>query len=150
MDSYEQYEQDCERIRKDNETLLVEFEKWLTEKDLTQKTIDKHVYNVEFYINKFLLYEEAIDAADGSGEIGYFLGYWFIKKAMWSSKASIKSNAASLKKFYQFMLEKGNVTKEAYDYLNERIKEEMQEWLDTIDRYDDPEIEDMGEVWGFK
>jgi len=45
------------------------------------------------------------------------------------------------------MLEKGNVTKETSDYLNESIKEEMQEWLDTMDRYDDPEIEDMGEIF---
>ncbi len=31
-----------------------------------------------------------------------FLGYWFIKKAMWSSPVQIKSNAASLKKFFTF------------------------------------------------
>jgi hypothetical protein len=36
-----------------------------------------------------------------------FLGYWFIKKAMWAKQSAIKSNAASLKKFYTFMHEKG-------------------------------------------
>ncbi len=100
------------------------------------------------YIDEFLLYEEAIDASDGVYEIDYFLGFWFIKKAMWASKSTIKSNATSIKKFYEFMLEKGNIDKEDYIELKEEIKNNMQEWLDTMDRYDDPEIEDMEEVWG--
>jgi intergrase/recombinase len=148
MDSYEQYKQDCERIREDNEKILTEFEKWLSDKKLSPKTIANHCDNVEFYINEFLLHEEAIDASDGVYEIGHFLGFWFIKKAMWASKSSIKSNATSLKKFYEFMLEKGNIDEEAYYELKEEIKTNMQEWLDTMDRYDDPEIEDMEEVWG--
>ncbi len=148
MDSYEQYEQDCERIRGDNEKLLAEFEKWLSDKKLSPKTIANHYDNVEFYIDEFLLYEEAIDASDGVYEIDYFLGFWFIKKAMWASKSTIKSNATSIKKFYEFMLEKGNIDKEDYIELKEEIKNNMQEWLDTMDRYDDPEIEDMEEVWG--
>ena len=148
MDSYEQYEQDCERIRGDNEKLLAEFEKWLSDKKLSPKTIANHYDNVEFYIDEFLLYEEAIDASDGVYEIDYFLGFWFIKKAMWASKSTIKSNATSIKKFYEFMLEKGNIDKEDYIELKEEIKNNMQEWLDTMDRYDDPEIEDIEEVWG--
>ena len=147
MDSYEQYEKDCERIRKDNEKILSEFEKWLSDKDLSKKTIANHCNNVDFYINEFLLYEEAIEASDGIYEIGYFLGFWFIKKAMWASKSTIKGNATSFKKFYEFMLDKGKIDKEDYIELKEVIKNNMQEWLDTMDRYDDPEIEDMEEVW---
>ena len=147
MDSYEQYEKDCERIRKDNEKILSEFEKWLSDKDLSKKTIANHCNNVDFYINEVLLYEEAIEASDGIYEIGYFLGFWFIKKAMWASKSTIKGNATSIKKFYEFMLDKGKIDKEDYIELKEVIKNNMQEWLDTMDRYDDPEIEDMEEVW---
>ena len=147
MDSYEQYEKDCERIRKDNEKILSEFEKWLSDKDLSKKTIANHCNNVDFYINEFLLYEEAIEASDGIYEIGYFLGFWFIKKAMWASKSTIKGNATSIKKFYEFMLDKGKIDKEDYIELKEVIKNNIQEWLDTMDRYDDPEIEDMEEVW---
>ena len=148
MDSYEQYEKDCARIRQDNEVLLKDFANWLSDKKMSPKTIAKHCRNLDFYLNVFLLYEEAIDAADGIYEISDFLGYWFIKKAMWASKASIKGNATSIKKFYEFMLEKGNVDKEDFIELKEEIKNSMQDWLDTLDRYDDPEIEDMEDVWG--
>jgi len=148
MDSYEQYEQDCERIIKDNEKLLNEFEKWLSDKKLSPKTIANHRNNVDFYINTFLLHEEAIDASDGVYEVDLFLGFWFIKKAMWASKSTIKNNATSIKKFYEFMLEKGNIDEEAYKELKEEIKTNMREWLDTMDRYDNPDIDDMEEVWG--
>jgi site-specific recombinase XerD len=148
MDSYEQYEQDCARIRKDNEIILADFRKWLSAKELSSKTIESHLENIDFYINEFLLYEEATDASEGVCQIDLFLGFWFIKKAMWASKNSIKSNASSIKKFYEFMLENDQIDEEKYNELKEEIKTNMQDWLDTMDRYDDPEIEDMEEIWG--
>ncbi len=147
MDSYEQYEQKCKKIRKDNESILNDFQKWLSDRKLSKKTMRKHISNVEFYINDFLLYEDAIEASDGTSEVGTFLGYWFIKKAMWANKTAIKENAASLKKFYQFMLEKRKISKESFEDMKETIKEEMPEWLATMERYDNPDIEDMEEVW---
>jgi len=148
MTSYEQYEKDCKRIREENESLLNDFKKWLSDKKLSKKTIDKHVSNVDFYINDFLLYEDAIEAADGVSSIGMFLGYWFIRKAMWASKSAIKQNAASLKKFYEFMLERRKIAKESFEHLKETIKEDMPEWTATMERYDNPDIEDPEEIWG--
>jgi len=148
MNDYAKYEKECERIRKENDKLLSDFEKWLSDKNLSEKTIDNHVSNVDFYINDFLLYEDAIKAAEGTTEIGMFLGYWFIKKATWSSQSAIKQNAASLKKFYQFMYEQGKISKDLLSDMKDRIKEGMPEWLATMDRYDNPDIEDMEDVWG--
>lgn len=148
MGDYEQYEADRARIRESNEKLLDEFANWLQQSGLSSKTIKKHVENVDFYINEFLLYEDAVEPQDGVLDVGMFLGYWFIRKAMWASKSSIKGNAASLKKFYKFLHERGMVSKEDLDLLKELIKEEMPDWLATLSRYDDPSITDMGEVWG--
>lgn len=148
-DDYAQYEEDCEAIRAENEGLLEEFAASLRQANLKEATIKGHISNIDFYINEFLLYEDAIDAADGTEEIGYFLGDWFIRKALWASPAQIRSNAASLKKFYAFMNEKGLVDDEALVAMNEQIKQEMPEWLATMERYDDPDIDDMDEVWGY-
>lgn len=145
---YEQYEADCERIREANEALLEDFENWLQASGLSKRTINKHVENVDFYINEFLLYEDAIEAPDGVSDVGMFLGYWFIRKAAWSSESSIRGNAASLKKFYTFLHERGMVTQDDLDMLKEEIKEEMPEWLATQERYSDLSITDMSEVWG--
>lgn len=150
MSSYKKYEQDCKRIRSVNSELIEDFKTWLITKKLSPKTVEKHLSNVDFYINEFLLYEDAIEAKNGVGSVSMFLGYWFIRKAIWASQSSIKENASSLKKFYQYMFEKGFIEQQDLDELKLTIKEEMPEWLATVRRYDDPNIEDMEEVWGFK
>jgi hypothetical protein len=50
MDDYEKYEADCKKIRKSNEKLLLEFEKWLALSGLSAKTISNHRSNIDFYI----------------------------------------------------------------------------------------------------
>ena len=141
-DEYEKYEIACRRIRDDNEVLLGDFQDWLVEKGLGAKTIDNHVSNADFYINQFLLYTDPIAAKDGADEIGMFLGYWFIRKALRASKGTIRGFAATLKKFYAFLQEKGLVEKETLDSMREEIKECMDQWLATLERYDDPEDDD--------
>lgn len=148
MNDYEEYEAACEQIREENEALLDEFEEWLEQKKLNPKTIRRHAENVDFYINEFLLYEDAVEAKNGPVHIGMFLGYWFIRKAMWASPAQIKANAASLKKFYVFMQEKGEIDLKKLELMKATIKKRMPEWLARMERYDDPDIDDMSEVWG--
>ena len=143
MDDYEKYEDDCKTIREANKVLLSDFEEWLKSSGLSKKTIDSHLSNIDFYVNEYLLYEDAAEAKDGIGAIGMFLGYWFIKKAMWASQSSIKGNATSLNKFYAFMYEKGLIDKEDLVDLKDTIKEGMPEWLATLERYDDPSVEDV-------
>jgi site-specific recombinase XerD len=143
MNVYEQYEEDCKRIREANERLLNDFGAWLKLSGLSEKTINNHISNIDFYINEYLLYEGATEAKDGVNTVGMFLGYWFIRKAMWASASSIRGNAASLKKFYAFLQEKRLIDKEDLNDLEKEIKEDMPEWLATIARYDDPSVEDV-------
>ena len=147
-DEYQKYEQACERIKKENANLLKQFDQWLSGKKLAEKTVRRHVQNAEFYINTFLLYEEAIPANEGASQISMFLGYWFIRKAMWASPGAIRENAASMKKFYTFLQEQGKISVEALQDLKETVKEGMSEWVGTVERYDDPDITDPEEIWG--
>jgi len=143
MDDYEKYESECEGIRKANERLLGEFGISLRSSGLSKNTINNHLSNIDFYINEYLLYEDGTEVRDGIDAVGMFLGYWFIKKAMWSTQSSIKNNAASFKKFYTFMYEKGLIDKDDLADLKKTIKEGMPEWLTTLKRYDDPSVEDI-------
>lgn len=147
-DEYQKYERACKPIQKNNAKLLEQFDQWLSGKGLSEKTVRRHVGNADFYINTFLLYEDAIPAKDGASHISMFLGYWFIRKAMWASPSAIRENAASLKKFYTFMREQGQIDPEELQDLKETIKEEMPEWVGTVERYDDPDITDPNEIWG--
>jgi intergrase/recombinase len=144
MSDYDEYEANCKKIRVNNKIILDEFETWLKSADISNKTVSNHVSNIDFYINEYLLYEDTIEAKDGIQEVSMFFGDWFIRKAVWASQASIKSNAASLKKFYTFLLEKGIIEKEDLLELAETIKDEMPEWLATVKQYNDQlDIEDF-------
>jgi site-specific recombinase XerD len=144
MEDYELYEIESKKIRKENVKILENFESYLKEKNLSKNTIEKHLHNVRFYINEYLHYEEPTNASKGIDRIGYFLGDWFIRKAMWSSVAAIKENITSLKHFYTFLNSIGEIDSDQLIELKEEIKENKNEWYEASQQYDDPDsgIED--------
>ena len=112
---YESYLRECKRIRSSNKKILSLFKLWLKKSGVAKKTISNHINNIDFFINECLLYEEPNEPETGVTTINYFLGYWFIRKAMWASESTIRSNSASLKKFYTFMHEVDRVSKHDLD-----------------------------------
>ena len=76
---------------------------------------------------------------EGVYMIDMFLGYFFIRKCMWSTPASIKSTAASIKKFYKCMLDHGKIEKEDYNSLCSEIKEGMSDWQADCAQFNDPD-----------
>ena len=50
------YENEVNKNVKRNEKFLLEYEKYLEDKGSTDKTIKKHVSNMEFFLNDFLNY----------------------------------------------------------------------------------------------
>ncbi len=146
MTEYEDYDELCNEIREENQVLLSGFESWMSENGLSKSTVKKHKENIDFYINDFMLYEDPIPATEGIDKVGEFLGYWFIRKAMWASESSVRSNARSIKKFYDFMMERGKVEAEAVKDMKKRVKEELPEWVAAVGRYDDPSIA-VEDVW---
>lgn len=134
MDDYDKWEQECEEVRKENGALLNNFEQWLTAKGLKPKTIRNHVGNVDFYINEYLLYYDPITRPEhGVSAILGFFEDWFPRKALWANPTNVKGTAASLKKFYQFLFEKGTVEKEDLHDLKEEIKASLPDWVEAAE-----------------
>ena len=137
---FEEYEEKCKLIKQENESLLEMFEKDL--EGLNQKTINRHLTNVDFYINTYLLREDAYDFTHGIWDIDDYLGYFFIRKCMWSTPGTIKKTAASIKKFYKSMLIHDYIKTTDYKNLCLIIKEEMDEWQEDCRKYNE-DIDDM-------
>ena len=125
MNEHEEYERNCSAIREENVTLLDGFETWMTSNGLSGATAKKHRENIDFYINEYLLYDSQKHASEGVDEVGMFLGYWFIRKAMWANVASPRTNSTSLKKVYDFMLEHGEVEPEEVKEMNRENQERL-------------------------
>lgn len=146
MDEYEKFESECEKVRTQNRNVLDGFQKYLELRNLSEKTINKHVYNIDFYINDFLLYEEPLKPEEGIYKLDYFFGFWFIKKALWASVTSIKENITSLKHFYTYLHQNGGVTSEELYEMKQDIKEKKDDWFEALRAYDDPGT-DLSELW---
>jgi site-specific recombinase XerD len=147
LDEDSDYEIKCQQIRKENAALLGEFSRWLEEAGLAAATARSHRSNLDFYLNHFLLYADTLTPAEGVCYVGEFLGDWFIHKAMWSNKTTVKSNAASLKKFYAFMAERELIKPEEFASLKQQIKEELPDWLGAVERYNDPDVDLLEDGW---
>jgi hypothetical protein len=147
MDEYEKYELECRKRKEENHAFLIGFTRYLKNKKFAKRTIDKHVRNIDFYINDFLLYESPKKASEGVSQLDYFLGFWFIRKAMWASPDTIKENIASLKHFYSYMNKIGQVTEKEVFNMEEEIKECKSHWIETVKKYDDPDF-DSEDIWG--
>lgn len=136
---YESYEKACKKIHQENETYLDLFETDLILSGLSEKTIYRHLKNVDFYINTFLLREEPRPMTDGTSYLSCFLGNFFIRKCMWSTPGNIKTNATSIKKFYKCMLDHKKIDKDSYDYLCRDIKDNLITWQTDCEIYNDPD-----------
>lgn len=126
-----------------NKKFIKEFEEWLKEKSLSDKTIKKHISNVDIFINDYLNYYDIETAEEGINSVYSFLSGWFIEKCMWTTPYTTKEEAASIKKFYAYMSEKGYVEKEDYKFLCEELKDSMDEILDTLEAFDNGTYYDM-------
>lgn len=142
---YEEYEKKVNEIKERNNEYLELFEKDMIKEGLSKKTISKHLWNVDFFINDFLNYYDPREMEDGCYYVSEFFGDWFIRKAMWSSCESIKNNCASLKKFYRCMNKHHFVSSERLDVLISTIKSEKEEWLDNMKEYES----DIDDPWFF-
>ena len=139
MDYYKKLEQN----EKKNEKYLQGFEKWLNNQKLSKKTINNHISNADLYINYYLTYYDIKTPEEGIKDVYIFLNGWFIEKCMWATPYTTKEEAASIKKFYAYMSEKGYVEKEDYKFLCEELKDSMDEILDTLEAFDNGTYYDM-------
>lgn len=137
------YDKKVEENRKRNEKYIKEFEEWLCKKGLVKKTINKHLSNVSLYIDDYLSYYDIIKVEEGMDYVYSFLDGWFIEKCLWASRNSLKETASSIKKFYQYMSENDYVSVDDYKEMCSFIKENMDEFLEQVDAFDNETYYDI-------
>ena len=151
----EDYETQVKVQRQANMELINKFGDFLEESGLSDATINKHIRNVDFYVNTFLQYYDVQSIETGCYTLDEFLGDWFQRKAMWSTPTSTRENITSIKKFYSFLAGIGEVKKEDFEELNAEIKEFKQAWIDgtryeelnRLYRFDDEINDDFDDDW---
>lgn len=123
-----------------NYEYLILFQEDLENAGLKDKTIYNHLSNANLFITDFLIYHMDATMEEGVTMIGDFLGDFFIRKCMWSTPATVKTTATSLKKFYKSMADHGKIEKKDYDYVCRDIKESMTYWQECCAEYNNPDF----------
>ena len=120
-------------IQAANQPILNAFEVWLEQSGLSEKTIQIHLSNIDFFTNYLVYYEplKKLDEAN-SGDVWMFLDDWFPRKALWASITSITSYLASFKKFFRWMGETGRVSPQTVTDVLEILKEERGTFLRNV------------------
>lgn len=132
------YDQWVEAMEKANRSVLKEFEKSLIDQSLSDKTIRKHVDNIDLFVNMYQTsYSYCGTMFDGWNDFDDFIGYWFVRKCLWSSVSAIRGLVASLRKFYLFLAKTNYVTEEERAQANLILDDGMEKWIDELHEFDD-------------
>ena len=115
-----EYERQCDEIRKVNNGYLKLFEKSLS--GLSAKTIRRHMDNADFYLNDYLLLHEPLPMENGLSRIFGFLDDYYIRKCF-ATEETWKEMASSIKKFYRCMRDYGKITEGVFSVLCDNLKE---------------------------
>ena len=133
------YDRQVAEIHSYNAPFYEQFAAALTASGLSERTVQSHVENVQFFADHYLTYSEPlrrVDEADVS-DVGLFLSDWFLRKAMWSSPSAVRSNIASFKKFFQWMGQQGHMDAEAVAEILLDLKENRAEYIEDAEAYED-------------
>ncbi len=115
-DTYD-YDAQVRAIRAYNQPLLDDFEVWLEQSGLSEKTVETHVSNIDFFTNYLVYYQplKKLDEAN-SGDVWMFLADWL----------------ASFKKFFQWMGETGRVSPQTFADVLNTLKEDRDAFLRRV------------------
>lgn len=133
MSDAKSYDEQVRAIKEYNQPILNDFQVWLEQSGLSEKTIRQHVFNITFFTEYLVYYEplKTLDESD-SGDIWMYLANWYPRKALWASPGTVKSSIASFKKFFQWMGETGKISSEYVDHAIAKLKEGRDYFLEKV------------------
>lgn len=116
------YKNQFKVICKQNASYLHLFESDL--QGLAPKTIKRHLQNVDFFLNTYLVFDESnpLTMEEGITAIDDFLGYFLEFKTFFTDSTK-HSFVTSLRKFYKSMAAHGKITQEQYEDVVESLRD---------------------------
>lgn len=125
-------------IVKLNNYYLSEFKKVLKLNKLSDRTINRTINSIDFFVNTYLCYRFDNTIYKGYESYHDFFTYFLIYKCIGSNSVSaVKEHISSFKKFYKFMYENGYISE--LDYIDNEniIKNFKDEWIEIAQNYND-------------
>lgn len=121
-DNQNMQELQLDTIHQQNSSYLHLFESDLH--GLAPKTIKRHLQNMDFFLNTYLVFDEThpLTMEEGVTAIDDFLCYFLEFKTFFTDSTK-RSVVASLRKFYKSMVTHGKITPEQYEDVAESLRD---------------------------
>jgi len=105
------------RLGNNTERLIKQFFQYLTaEKGISEETASVHTQQIDFFATHYLRDYEDKSLLDASGmDIENYLGDWYIRKVLNSTKSDVRAILVAFKKFFKFLYETREIGKEQLD-----------------------------------
>jgi site-specific recombinase XerD len=132
MNNLHTYDAQVRAIQAYNKPILDDFQSWLEQSNLAQKTANRYVKNIQLF-TLYLVYYEPLKKLDeaSSSDVQIFLDRWFPHKVGWSV-TSITLHLASFKKFFQWMGETGRVSPKTVTDVLTTLKNNRNKFLKAV------------------
>lgn len=127
------YDRAFELKLKENKKYFDLFEKHMRDEGLSERVINRHLKNVDFYVNHFINHYEIYDMNKGCYELDTYFGPYYSNLKPYFTKYTLNENISAIKKFYKLMHENNYVSNDDYDNLLSTIRICKDEWLDLIE-----------------
>lgn len=129
------YDQEVAAIEAHNQPILEDFTNWLEAAGLSAKTVRKHRQNITLFA-MYLVYYDPLNKLDeaGSGDVYMYLCNWFPRK-VWASPGTIRSNMASLRRFFKFMVQSGRIDEEYEKHVRATLNKNKDTFIESSRRW---------------
>ena len=132
------YDAWVDEISKANNKIIDEFAQFLNTEKLANKTINRHINNVDTFANYYLTtYCYCGTIFDGYKNFGDFFGYWLITKHLGISKSFMTAMITTMKKFYTFLLLKDYIDENSYAAAFATLTDGKEDWLEQLEMFED-------------
>ena len=134
------------RRERKTERLINQFYKHLTlKKELSEETASEHAQRIGIFALHYLRDYEGKNLLDASGnDIENYLGDWYIRKVLNSSKSDVRPALVTFKKFFKFLNERGEIGKEQLEDIRSAC-ESPQRYIRRFETYF--ELDAESETW---
>jgi hypothetical protein len=124
-------------LPEENHEYITLFRNDLTASNLSLRTIDHHLENIDLFLNEYLWGWEEAHMAEGTARIDAFFMGFYIDQWFWASPTSVRQTAASIKKFYRSMLNHRKISEKEYQQVEKTIQNRKEEWVKELRRKDE-------------
>lgn len=126
-----------------HEKLFYAFLSQLQNSNLSDKVIERHVFSLRFYMTEYLDAHHGIDIEESVDYLEEYFTDFFLSKAMWSTAKGIKDTITTFNKFYKFLYDEKQISKDIYSKYKALVKENKEIWIQQEDK---PNKIDLSEI----